>query len=150
ATFHAFPKDADFDLRRAEDVFPELSTIPPGLKLSQFYMERAFIDPIPAQYDGLKQALATFPADVILGDDAFLGALPLLLDSRERVPVVLCGTMFLHYRRDDSAPHFVGLPPATSEAEREAYAAMAKQHDALLYVHVRKYLNRCLANLGVK
>lgn len=149
ATFYPFPEAADLDLRDAVAAFPALKKIPPGIEMSRFYLER-FIDFIPAQHQGLKRVLRHFPADVILGDNFLFGALPMLLGPRsERPPIVLCGTMFLHYRRDDGAPNFAGLPPASSKAECEAYAAIAGEREKALYAPVRKHLNECLANLGV-
>jgi hypothetical protein len=69
--------------------------------MSRFYLER-FIDAIPGQHDRLQSVLQDFPAKVILGDNFFFGGLPMLLGPpSKRPPVVLCGTMFLHYRRDD-------------------------------------------------
>jgi MGT family glycosyltransferase len=149
--FFPFPDRANFDLRDISIAFPAYKTISPGLEMSRFYLEKVFIDAIPAQVEGLREALRVFDADVILGDDFFLGALPILLGPRsERPAVVLCGTTFLHYRRDDGAPNFVGLPPATSPAELEAYSAIAKEHEELLYAPTRRYFNDCLGGLGVR
>jgi hypothetical protein len=78
-------------------------------------IERLFADTIPAQHKGLQQVLRDFPADVILGDDMIFGVLPMLLGPRsKRPPIVLCGTSILHWRREDKAPNFMGLPPATT------------------------------------
>jgi MGT family glycosyltransferase len=151
AKFRAFPAEADLDLRNILAVFPELANIPPGLEMSRFYSERGLIDPMRAQHEGLLQVLRDFPADVIIADNFLCGVMPMLLGPRsERPPIVLCGTMFLHCHRDDGAPNFAGLPPASSEAEREAYAAVFKEHDQALYEPVRHYLNDRLADLGVK
>ena len=117
ATFYAFPAGADFDLRDFATVAPELKTIPPGLEWFRVAMERVFVDAIPAQHKGMQQVLQDFPADIIIGDDMLFGVLPMLLGPRsKRPPIALCGTSFLHWRRDDGAPHFAGLPPATTQA----------------------------------
>jgi MGT family glycosyltransferase len=151
ATFHPFPKSADRDYRDMVAVFPEYRDIAPGLEMSRFYLEHVFIDPIPAQDEGLKQVLAEFSADVILADNFFLGAFPMLLGPRQnRPPIIFCGTMFLHSRRDDGAPNFAGLPPAQNQAEREAYAEIARQHEEVLYAPVRRYLNASLWRMGIK
>jgi MGT family glycosyltransferase len=151
ARFRAFPAPADFDGRDIAGAFPEYRHTPPGLEMSRFYLERVFIDSIPAQHRGLQEALRDFPADLVLGDNFFFGALPMLLGPRsERPPIVLCGTMFLHYRRDDSAPNFAGLSPARCDAERGTYAAIAKLHEEALYAPVRAYMNACLAGLGLE
>src|ERR1700732_2628171 len=73
ATFRAFPKDADFDLRNVLAVYPELANIPPGIEMSLFYSERVLIDPMRAQHEGLLQVLRDFPADVIIADNFLCG-----------------------------------------------------------------------------
>lgn len=148
--FYAFPKGADFDLRNMDAEFPELRHIPAGPEMTRFYMENTLIGPIPSQHDGLKRAIDDFGADVVLGDDFMFGALPMLLGPRaKRPPIILCGTMILHYLRDDGAPSFAGFPPATSEAQINEYRAVADQHETYVYAPVRKQLNDILAGYGV-
>jgi UDP:flavonoid glycosyltransferase YjiC (YdhE family) len=113
-------------------------------------MERIFVDAVPAQHSGLQQVLQSFPADVIIGDDMFFGVLPMLLGPRsKRPPIVLCGTSILHWRREDGAPMFAGLPPATTQAKRDDYAAIYSDHDRLIYQPVADRLNRFLKKIGV-
>ena len=150
AKFRALPPAADLDLRDFVKVFPELAIIPPGFEWLRVAMERAFVDRIAPQYQGLQQALEEFPADLVLGDDMIFGVLPLLLGPRaKRPPVILCGTSILHWCRDDGAPHFLGLPPATTPAERGKYASIAKEYDRVAYQPVARRLNRVLKGLGV-
>jgi MGT family glycosyltransferase len=150
AAFHAFPKGADFDLRDFASVAPELKTISPGPEWLRVAMERIFVDTVPAQYEGLQQVLRNFPADIVIGDDMLFGVLPMLLGPRStRPPIVLCGTSFLHWHREDGAPNFVGLPPATTKAQRDDYAAMYREHDRLIYQPVADRLNRSLRTMGV-
>lgn len=148
ATFRAFPKAADLDFRDAVAAFPELRHIPPGPEMSLFYMTRAFFDPIPAQYEGLKQILEDFPADIILIDNMFYGALPMLLGPRAKRPaIVTCGTMFLHFARDDGAPNFAGLPPAATDEQAAEYRAIFEAHEAAVYSPARDHLNKRLAEI---
>jgi MGT family glycosyltransferase len=150
ATFHAFPAGADFDLRDFASVAPELKSMPPGPDWLRVAMERVFVDSVPAQHEGLRQVLRSFAADVVIGDDMLFGVLPMLLGPRsKRPPIALCGTSFLHWRRDDGAPHFVGLPPATTKQQRDDYAAMYREHDRLIYQPVADRLNRSLQTMGV-
>src|SRR3981189_2697434 len=150
ATFYAFPAGADFDLRDFATVAPELKTIPPGLEWFRVAMERVFVDAIPAQHEGMQQVLQDFPADIIIGDDMLFGVLPMLLGPRsKRPPIALCGTSFLHWRREDGAPNFVGLPPATTRAQRDDYAVVYREHDEQLYQPVADRLNRSLQTMGV-
>jgi len=150
AKFHALPKGVDFDLRDFDSVAPELKSIAPGLDWLRVALERVFVAPIPAQHEGLLQVLRGFPADIIIADDMFFGVLPMLLGPRsKRPPIVLCGTSFLHWHREDGAPHFVGLPPATTKQQCDRYAAMYREHDRIVYQPVVDRLNRSLATLGV-
>ena len=151
AKFHAFPADADLDLRSFDSVFPELTTMAPGPDLLRTIMERVFVDVVPAQHQGLQQVLQSFPADVVIGDDMLFGVLPMLLGPwSKRPPIVLCGTSFLHWCRDDGAPHFIGLPPATTQVQRDEYAAIYREHDRLIYQPVADRLNRSLEQMGVE
>src|SRR5258708_1192175 len=150
AEFHAFPEGADFDLRDFDSVAPELKSMAPGLDWLRVAMERIFVDAIPAQHKGFQQVLRSFAADIIIGDDMLFGVLPMLLGPRsERLPIVLCGTSFLHWKREDGAPHFVGLPPATTKQQRDNYAEIYREHDRLVYQPVADRLNGCLQTMGV-
>jgi MGT family glycosyltransferase len=149
ARFHALPADADFDLRNILSVVPELRTMPPGAERRRLSLNRIFIDPIPAQYRTLQQILQSYSADVVIGDDTMFGLLPMLLGPRsKRPPIVMCGTSFLHWRRDDGAPHFVGLPPATTQAQRKEYAAAYQEEHRLIWQPAADRLNKLLAELG--
>ncbi len=150
AKFHALPAGADFDGRDFDTVAPELKTMAPGLEWLRVAMQRIFVDPIPAQHQGLQQVLKKFPADVIVGDDMFFGVLPMLLGSYPTRPaVVMCGTSVLHCQREDGAPEFIGLPPATSQAERDQYAAINREHHKVVQQPVSDHLNRILENMGI-
>jgi UDP:flavonoid glycosyltransferase YjiC (YdhE family) len=150
AEFRAFPAGADFDLGDIVSVAPELKNTPPGLEWLRIAMERLFVDPIPAQHKGLREVLRDFPADVVIGDDTIFGVLPMLLGRRaNRPPIVLCGTSILHWRREDGAPTFLGLLPATTRAQLEEYAVISREHDRVVDHPVARRLNRSLKDLGV-
>jgi MGT family glycosyltransferase len=150
AKFHALPKGADYDLRDFDSVAPELKTIAPGLDWLRVALERVFVDTLPAQHEGLQQVLRGFPAEIVIGDDMFFGVVPMLLGPRSKRPsIALCGTSILHWRREDGAPYFAGLPPATTQEQRDEYAAIARKHDKFVYQPVADRLNRSLQKLGV-
>lgn len=151
AKFRAFPGPADIDLRDIHVAAPELADIPPGFEWLRVALERIFIDRLASQYLGLRQVLRDFPADIIVGDDMMFGILPMLLGPQSsRPPIVLCGTSFLHWCRDDGAPHFLGLPPAASAVDLERYTAVAQDFERLTNGPVMKHLNRVLRELGVE
>jgi hypothetical protein len=52
--------------------------------------------------------------------------------AREPASIVLCGTSILHWRREDGAPTFLGLPPATTQAQLEEYAVISREHDRVV------------------
>jgi UDP:flavonoid glycosyltransferase YjiC (YdhE family) len=80
----------------------------------------------------------------------FFGVLPMLLGPRsKRPPIVLCGISILHWRREDGAPHFLGLPPATTQAQLNEYAAISQEHDGVVNQPLARRLNRSLKDLGV-
>jgi MGT family glycosyltransferase len=150
AEFRSLPAGADFDLGDIASVVPELKHITPGPEWLRVAIERLFVDTIPAQHKGLQQVLRDFPADVIIGDDMIFGVLPMLLGPRsKRPPIVLCGTSILHWRREDEAPHFAGLPPATTQAQLQEYAAISQEHDRIVNQPLARRLNRFLEDLGV-
>jgi hypothetical protein len=107
--------------------------MPPGQEWLRVAIERLFVDTIPAQHKGLEQVLRDFAAEIIIGDDMFFGVLPKLLGARsKRPPIVLCATSILHWRRGHGAPHFLGLPPATTQAQLRQYAAISQEHDRVV------------------
>jgi UDP:flavonoid glycosyltransferase YjiC (YdhE family) len=74
----------------------------------------------------------------------------MLLGPRsERPAIAMCGTTRLPSHRDDGAPANAGLLPATSEAQRQKYASIYKEFEAVLFRPVDRYLNDCLATLGL-
>jgi MGT family glycosyltransferase len=150
AKFVSLQGVADFDGRNLLSVAPELKDIPPGLRWFQVAMQRFFLDRLPAQHQSLVQAAQDCEADVIVGDDMFFGALPMLLGSRsKRPPIILCGTSFLHLAREDGAPNFLGLPPATTEEQRRQYAELAKEFDEAVDQPALVCMNEMLETLGV-
>ncbi|WP_426436639.1 glycosyltransferase [Bradyrhizobium genosp. P] len=150
AKFFPLPADADFDPGNPFERAPELKTMPPGFEWFRVALERLFIDSIAAQHRGLQMILQDFPADIILGDDMFFGLLPMLLGPRrKRPPIALCGTSLLHWPREDGAPNFLGLPPATTVEQREQYAAIADDYDEAVDQPAGRHLNQTLKALGV-
>ena len=150
AQFHPLPAGADIDLRDVPALFPKLKDIPPGPEHLRVQIEQIFVDPIPAQAEGLNQVLQQFPAELIVGEDMFFGVLPMLLGPRsQRPPIVLCGTSYLHCRRKDGAPHNVGFPPPTNQKERDESTAIAREYNRIFEEPTSARVNSCLKSLGV-
>jgi UDP:flavonoid glycosyltransferase YjiC (YdhE family) len=148
--FRALIPAADLDLRDILSAAPELKVIPPGPEWLRVALERIFVDRVGPQNDSLQAALQEFPADAIMVDNTFFGVVPMLNGPRsQRLPVVVCGTSFLHWCRDDGAPHFLGLPPAATQADHDKYAGIAAEFDRIVYQPARRRLNRILKDFGV-
>ena len=148
AEFFSLPPDADLDPADPFARFPELKVLPPGPAWLRVAMERVFVDNIPAQHEGMQRLLHSFGPDVIIGDDMFFGVLPMLLGSSKRPPIVMCGTSILHWPREDGAPLFVGLPPATTPKQRAEYAAVARDFHEVVDRPVGLRLNKLLKVVG--
>ena len=149
AKFFSLPPDADFDLKDPFSRVPELKLLPPGYDWLRTALERLFIDNIALQYQGLKTLQRSFEPDIIIGDDMFFGLLPMLLGAQAtRPPVIMCGTSFLHWKRDDGAPSFLGLPPATTPETRAEYEAIGRDYHAAVDQPAGLRLNKVLKELG--
>ncbi|GJD49055.1 4'-demethylrebeccamycin synthase [Methylobacterium crusticola] len=150
ARFHALPGIADIDGYGILAAVPELKSAEPGLDYLRIVIERVFIDRIPDQHRGLLDALQVTSADLVIGDDMFFGVLPLLLGPRSRrPPIILCGTSVLHCAREDRAPLFMGVPPATTQEEVAACAKVAEEYDAHVERPTAQHLRRVLDLVGV-
>jgi UDP:flavonoid glycosyltransferase YjiC (YdhE family) len=150
AQFRALAPAADLDPQDILSAAPELKVIPPGPEWMRVAIERVFIDRIAPQHQSLQAVLQEFVADAIVVDNTFFGVLPMLLGPRsQRLPVVVGGTSFLHWLRDDGAPHFLGLPPASTATDREQYAGFTAEIDQIVHQPAGRRLNRVLGDFGV-
>jgi len=85
-----------------------------------------------------------------VADIMFCGTMPLYLDSTNpRPPIVTCGVTFLALDRPDGAPLGLGLPPASDEADRACYAAIAAEFAAVFSGPVHAYADAKLAAKGL-
>ena len=149
ARFRALPAGADLDLRDMDAAAPELKNVEPGLQWLSIAIQRFFVDTMPAQLAGVQELVREIQPDVVVADDMFFGVLPMLLGPRaSRPPVVLCGTSILHATREDGAPLFLGLPPATTQADRDSYAVIAREYDSVVNEPATRRINELLAGLG--
>jgi MGT family glycosyltransferase len=149
--FRPFLPGADLDFRQIDTLFPDRKHLKPGPEMGQFDLERIFIDPAPHQHASLLATLRDWPADVIIADDVFLGTVPMLLGDRNKRPIIVhWGTTCLFTERDDGGPANLGLPLASTTAQREEYSVARAELDATLLTPVRKYFDTRLAELGVR
>ncbi|MBY0397292.1 MAG: glycosyltransferase, partial [Thermoleophilia bacterium] len=104
--------------------------LPAGPERYRREFERRFVDPMPVQAAALRALIAAEAPDVILAGSMFLGALPLLLDSAPRPPIVTVNVSILFLDRPDHAPVGLGLPPARDRDDLVRYATLKAGMDA--------------------
>jgi MGT family glycosyltransferase len=139
----------DRDLTDMATAFPELLRFTPGAEMMRFYYEKVFIDMMKIQDDGLRALIQSAKPDLILYDCTYLGAMPLLAQPRVTRPaVVACGISSLHTTRTDGAPFGPGLPPASTQAERERYAAIAAEVTRSFSEPVQEHFVSAMRDLG--
>jgi UDP:flavonoid glycosyltransferase YjiC (YdhE family) len=150
AKFRPIPGFGDVDLKNIHDVAPELKTLEPGFDWLRVALEKIFIERVPDQHKGLLETLKEFPADAIIADDMYFGIVPMLLGpSAKRPMIIACGTSILHWKRDDKAPLFIGLPPAETPEQIKEYAGIAEQYEDRVNRPTLEKLNVVLKGLGI-
>lgn len=111
ATHIPLPVEADYD-ETVLTTFPERAKLK-GTKAIAFDVENIFAKPSKAQCGALWDAHRDSPADAVLFDPAFYGALLMAAQSRAARPaLVVCGVIPLGVDSRDTAPFGMGLPPA--------------------------------------
>ncbi|MFD4992364.1 glycosyltransferase [Cellulosimicrobium cellulans] len=112
ATFLALPAEADFDDRDLAAAFPGRAGRT-GLDAIRHDMLEIFVGPGVAQHRAVVDALASRPADAVLVEPLFLGAMPLVASPADsRPPVLALGIFPLGLKSDRTAPFGLGVLPA--------------------------------------
>ncbi|MEU8764244.1 nucleotide disphospho-sugar-binding domain-containing protein [Streptomyces sp. NPDC048659] len=148
--FRALPAEADYDDRDLPARFPGRAAVPAGPAQVLWDVKHIFGDPVPAQLAALREALAAFPASVVIHDNLFLGGVALSLGAEpgDRPAVFGVGISPLGVDSRDTAPHLLGLLPPADEAERARYAELAATM-AERAVPLMEHLRGCFAAAGV-
>ena len=129
ATFVPLPAEADFDDQHLFESFPERAKLK-GVRAAAFDTENVFARPGKAQYETLMAAIAEKPADVVLADPVFVGAIIMVEHRRSTRPaVVMCSIIPLPIDSRDTAPFGLGLQPARllNRPRNAALAAVTHQ-----------------------
>ena len=106
------PAEADFDIQTQIGQLPERARLK-GSKAIAFDAERFFATPSKCQYHALLDAHQKRPADAVLFDPAFWGAMFMAAHSRAARPaVVMCSVLPLGLASRDTAPFGMGLSPS--------------------------------------
>ncbi|NML16459.1 glycosyltransferase [Azohydromonas caseinilytica] len=107
--------DTDWDDADVEAAFPALRSRR-GLGRIKAQLDALFIAPAPRQLRELEEACEAFAPDVLLADQAQLGAA--LLHEKHGVPWAGLGVSALGVPSLDTAPFGSALPPARDERDR--------------------------------
>ena len=112
-------------------------------------LRRIFVGPLPGQFADLRRILDGFPADAVVVDTMFLGALPLALGPRAARPGLACvGVMPLASGSRDTAPFGAALQPGRDPARRVRNVVMNWATEHLLLRDIQRLAQRCLAETG--
>jgi MGT family glycosyltransferase len=151
ARFCPFPEGADQDLSDVTALYPEFALMPPGFDKARYSLERIFVDPMLAQHTGLRDVLDWFPADLIIGENILMGVLPMLLGERSKRPaIIMCGTTYLVWHRQDGAPVLGGFSIAETEADRLALAEVSAACETVLMEPVRRAVDARLKEINLR
>lgn len=133
ARWMPLPAAADFDDSDVDAAFPG-RVGRTGVDGARWDLRNIFLDPAPAQLRAVDALLAQQPADAVLTESLFLGALLLLCrPAAERPPVVNLGIVPLGLRSRDTAPFALGMPPMAGPLGRVRNAVLNATTDRLVF-----------------
>jgi MGT family glycosyltransferase len=142
------PSSADYDDRDIDAAFPDRAGRR-GLRKLTGDVHHTFIAPMRAQAEAVRALLDSEPADAVLAETAFLGALPLLLDPRPRPPLVGVGVFPLALSSRDTAPFGPGIRPSSSSAGRLRNRLLNLLVRRVVFGPNQQRLNRALRESGL-
>jgi UDP:flavonoid glycosyltransferase YjiC (YdhE family) len=142
------PPSVDYDDRDLDAAFPD-RVGRSGLRKLTGDVHHTFIAPIRAQAEAMRELLDSEPADAVLAETAFLGAIPLLVDPRPRPPLVGIGIFPLSLSSRDTAPFGLGLQPSSSVAGRLRNRLLNLLVRRAVFGPNQRRLDRVLRDMGL-
>lgn len=121
---------------------------PRGVARMNAALSELFVDPMVVQAAALRELIDRVRADVVLVEPMFLGALPLLLGTQLRPPVVVCGIVALQITSRDTAPPGTGLAPSSSPLGRIRNAGLNRLMNGMLLAPSQRRAGALLAAAG--
>ena len=146
ARFAGHKRTPDFDTSALLDGHPERDKLR-GPALVNHDIKYAFVQPIPAQVADVEDVLATFPADVILTDNAFAGAW--VVSRRLGIPWISVGIMPLMVSSRDTAPGGLGMLPDASPLGRLRNRALGWLAQNVILRDAHRYTQEVTDGLGM-
>jgi UDP:flavonoid glycosyltransferase YjiC (YdhE family) len=146
----SLPAEADYDDRNLAEEFKDGAHLT-GIRRLQFDVTQNFVAVMPHQYRGIREQLLREPADAVLGETAFTGVIPLLLErDRARPPVLICGVLPLTMSSRDTAPFGMGLQPSSSGFGRLRNRALNRLVARGVFRRAQRIAQAHLVDLGTK
>ncbi|MDG2531568.1 glycosyltransferase [Caulobacter endophyticus] len=119
--FHPLPAPVDFDLSDINACFEGRANLSEHDQIALDF-EKMFLGAIAEQDAGLQKLLLQWPAEVVLTEGLFYGALPMILRNHAPRPTVIqCGICPPPLVRPDFGPYGPGAPFTDSPEERMHY-----------------------------
>jgi UDP:flavonoid glycosyltransferase YjiC (YdhE family) len=111
-------------------------------------LRRIFVGPLAGQCRGLRAILAGFPADCVVVDSMFFGALPLAREPGRRPALACIGVMPYASCSRDTAPFGAALQPGTGPLHRARNRALNWLTEHVVLADVQRLARRRLAEAG--
>lgn len=147
--FHPLPAPVDFDLTDIDACFEGRAALPAPAQVALDF-EKMFLGAIAQQDEGLRQLLLHWPAEVILTEGLFYGALPLILRNHAPRPTVIqCGICPPPLPRADLGPFGPGAPFTDVPEERIHYRDVVAPMVAGLLEPIQAIYAGVLASLNL-
>jgi UDP:flavonoid glycosyltransferase YjiC (YdhE family) len=147
AAWLPLPAGADYDDSSMDAAFPGRVglTGPAGIR---YDLEHIFIEPAPLQVAAVDAALAAEPADALLVESMFIGALPLLHRARSQRPAIVnLGIIPLGLSSVDTAPFGLGIPPLAGARGRMRNRLLRLMAERVIFAPLQKAANRVVSDL---
>ncbi|WP_460776535.1 glycosyltransferase [Microbacterium sp. GXF7504] len=136
------PAEADYDDRDMDAAFPG-RVGRTGVAGARWDLRNIFLEPAPAQLRAVDDQLRLQPADVVLTESMFFGAMLLLCrPAGARPPVVNLGIVPLSVRSRDTAPFALGIPPLPGPVGRIRNALMGWTTDRFVFAELQRDAER--------
>ncbi|MBD8022979.1 glycosyltransferase [Microbacterium gallinarum] len=147
ARWFPLPSDADYDDRDMDAAFPSRVGLR-GVAGPRWDLQHIFLEPAPSQLRALDELLAAEPADAVLSESMFLGAMLMLARPAHQRPLVVnLGIVPLGLRSRDTAPFALGIPPLAGPLGRIRNRFLTWTTDRFVFAELQRNAERMVRDL---
>jgi len=119
-----------------------------GVRAINLGLEKAFIEPAPAQYLAIRSALGAQDADAVVGDVTVLG-MNLLNSAPTRPVLAVCGIVPLTASSVDTAPFGLGMRPWPGRAGRVRNRLLSWASRSIVFARVQRRADELYRSAGM-